>query len=463
MQVVLDYLKRNQARFVAELCAFLRFPSVSAQPQHKKDMLACAEWLAEHCRHFGLDARVCPTHGHPIVLAKTPQLAATKRSEGRRPHFMIYGHYDVQPPDPLDKWRSPPFAPRIQGRSIFARGTTDNKGQHFAHLKAVEAYLKTGTPLPCDLTFVIEGEEEVGSANLAKFLKSHRRELACDAVVVSDTGMPSPKHPALTYSLRGIIAFEITVHGPARDLHSGIFGGALDNPAMALSQLLARLRDKNGRVAIPGFYDNIAPLSAYERKQFKRLPITPAELQKLIGVKKLFGERGFTPYEQRSARPTFEINGLTSGYQGAGSKTIVPAWARAKITCRLVPNQRPAHVRKILCDHLKKICPPTVRLEIEAGHGAEAYLVSPKSPQAQAALRALRKAFNREPVLLREGGSIPIVNDFKKVLGADTLLLGLGLPEDNAHSPNEKFDLDCFENGQRMSALLWQELSGSRR
>jgi succinyl-diaminopimelate desuccinylase len=228
---------------------------------------------------------------------------------------------------------------------------------------------------------------------------------------------------------------------------------------MALSQLLAKLRDKNGRVAIPGFYDDVAPLSAYERKQFKRLPITPGELQKLIGVKKLFGERGFTPFEQRSARPTFEINGLTSGYQGEGSKTIVPAWARAKITCRLVPNQRPARIRKIVCDYLKKICPPTVRLEIEAGHGAEAYLVSPKSPQAQAALRALREAFHREPVLLREGGSIPIVNDFKKVLGADTLLLGLGLPEDNAHSPNEKFDLDCFENGQRMSALLWRELS----
>jgi acetylornithine deacetylase/succinyl-diaminopimelate desuccinylase-like protein len=468
MQLVLDYLKRNQARFVAELCEYLRLPSVSAQPQHKKDLRACADWLANHCRQIGLDARVCPTQGHPIVVAKTPATAALRPDIGRRgsrgnpqPHFMVYGHYDVQPPEPLDLWQTPPFEPRIAGRSIFARGTTDNKGQHFAHLKAVEAYLKTGTPLPCDLTFVIEGEEEVGSANLTRFLKTHRNELKCDAVVVSDTGMPDADHPALTYALRGIIAFEIIMHGPARDLHSGIFGGALDNPAMALSQLLARLRDKNGRVAIPGFYDDVTPLSAYERKQFKRLPITPGELQKLIGVKKLFGERGFTPFEQRSARPTFEINGLTSGYQGAGSKTIVPAWARAKITCRLVPDQRPARIRKIVCDHLKKICPPTVRLEIQAGHGAEAYLVSPKSPQAQAALRALREAFNREPVLLREGGSIPIVNDFKKVLGADTLLLGLGLPEDNAHSPNEKFDLDCFENGQRMSALLWQELSNS--
>jgi acetylornithine deacetylase/succinyl-diaminopimelate desuccinylase-like protein len=458
MQVVLDYLKRNQARFVAELCEFLRFPSVSAQPQYKKDMHACAGWLASHCRKIGLQAQVYPTDGHPIVLARTPASAALRRGKPR-PHFMVYGHYDVQPPEPLDLWKSPPFKPRIQGRSLFARGASDNKGQLFAHLKAAEAYLKTGTPLLCDLTFVIEGEEEVGSVSLAKFLKSHRNELKCDAVVVSDTGMPGPKHPALTYSLRGIIAFEITLHGPSRDLHSGIFGGALDNPAMALSQLLGKLRDKDGRVAIPGFYNDVAPLSTYERKQFKRLPGTDRELQKLLGVLKLFGERGFTPTEHRSARPTFEINGLTSGYQGEGSKTIVPAWARAKITCRLVPNQRLERIRKVVCDYLKKICPPTVRMEIEVGHGAEAYLVSPKSAQARAALRALRQAFHHEPVLLREGGSIPIVNDFKKILGADTLLLGLALPDDNAHSPNEKFDLNIFKNGQCMSALLWRELS----
>jgi acetylornithine deacetylase/succinyl-diaminopimelate desuccinylase-like protein len=454
MQNVLDYLKRNQTRFVAELCDFLRFPSVSAQPQHKKDLTACAEWLANHCKKIGLEARVCPTDGHPIVVAKTP-----REKISRKPHFMVYGHYDVQPPEPLDLWKSPPFEPRIEGRSLFARGSTDNKGQHFAHLKAVEAYLKTGTPLPCDLTFVIEGEEEVGSANLAKFLKTHRAELDCDAVVVSDTGMPDTDHPALSYALRGIIAFEITLRGPSRDLHSGIFGGAVENPAMALSQLLAKLRNKNGRIAIPGFYDDVKPLTAYERKEFKRLPMKDSELQKLLGVKKLFGERGFTPTEQSSARPTFEINGLTSGYQGTGSKTIVPAWARAKITCRLVPNQNPTKIRKLVLRHLQKICPPTVWLETEAGHGAEAYLVSPTSAQAQAALRALRAAFNREPVLLREGGSIPIVNDFKKVLGADSLLLGLGLPDGNAHSPNEKFNLDCFAKGQVMSALLWQELT----
>jgi acetylornithine deacetylase/succinyl-diaminopimelate desuccinylase-like protein len=457
MQIALDYLKRNQTRFVAELCDYLRFASVSAQPQHKKDLRDCAEWLADHCRKIGLDTKICPTDGHPIVVAKTK-----RAKNSSKPQFMIYGHYDVQPPEPLDLWKSPPFEPRIVGRSIYARGSTDNKGQNFAHLKAVEAYLKTGTPLPCDLTFVIEGEEEVGSENLSIFLKKNRRELECDAVVVSDTGMPSPKHPALTYALRGIIAFEIKLHGPSRDLHSGVFGGAVENPAMALSQLLAKFRDANGRIEIPHFYDDVVPLSKLEREESAKFPLKDSELQKLLGVPKLSGERGFTPMEQRSARPTFEINGLTSGYQGKGNKTIVPAWASAKITCRLVPNQNPACIRKLVCDHLKKICPPTVRLEIEAGHGAEAYLVSPMSAQAQAALRALDKSFGCKPILMREGGSIPIVNEFKKILGADSLLLGLGLPDDNAHSPNEKFNLDCFAKGQTMSALLWQELSRPR-
>lgn len=454
MQTVLDYLKINQGRFLAEFCEYLRFASVSAQPQHKQDLLACAKWLVAHCQKIGLDARLCATGGHPIVIAKT-----IRHPNSKKPHYMVYGHYDVQPPEPLELWTTPPFEPRLAGRNIFARGSTDNKGQNFAHLKAVEAYLKTGTPLPCDLTFVIEGEEEVGSKSLSGFLKQHRRELACDAIVVSDTGMPAPGCPALTYGLRGIIAFEITLHGPARDLHSGIFGGAVENPAMALARLLAKVRDDQGRVKIPGFYAGVAPLSKYERDQIKRYPLPDAKLKKLLGSPDLFGERGFTPTEQRSSRPTFEINGLTSGYQGEGSKTIVPSWARAKITCRLVPNQKPAHVRKTVCDWLKKNCPATVRLEIKAGHGAEAYLVSPTSPPAQAALRALEKAFGTKPILMREGGSIPIVNEFKKVLGADTLLLGIGLPDDNAHSPDEKFSLDCFENGQRMSAFLWQELA----
>ena len=459
MQAILDYLEQNESRFVDELCEYVRFPSVSAQPKHKSDLHACAQWLVNHCQQLGLETRLYPTAGNPVVMAKTPRSAGEVTTTNGRPRFVIYGHYDVQPPEPFELWTSPPFEPRIQGRSLFARGASDNKGQNLAHFKAVEAYLKTGTDLPCDLTFVIEGEEEVGSRSLESFLQEHRHKLACDAIVISDTGMPTPRHPALTYGLRGITSFELTVHGPSRDLHSGIFGGTVDNPAMALAQLLARLRDKNGRVAIPGFYDDVAPLSAYERKQFARLPFKASEYRKFLGVPALFGERGFTPLEQRSARPTLEINGLTSGYQGEGSKTIIPAWARVKVTVRLVPNQKPERIIKLVRNHLKKLCPPTVRLEIKSGHGAEPYLFSPTGPHAQAGLRALKAAFGSEPVLMREGGSIPIVNVFKKVLRADSLLLGLGLPDDNAHSPNEKFDLDCFAKGQRMSAHLWQELS----
>jgi acetylornithine deacetylase/succinyl-diaminopimelate desuccinylase-like protein len=457
MQAVIDFLKQNETRFLSELLEYVRFPSVSAQPQHRDDLRACAAWLREHCDRIGLQTRVCETQGHPIVLAKTPRPASG--SPRRRPHFLVYGHYDVQPPEPFELWKSPPFEPRVAGRSLFARGASDNKGQNLAHLNAVEAYLKTGTELPCDLTFVIEGEEEVGSKSLASFLKEHRDELKCDAVVISDTGMPDKKSPALTYALRGIAAFEITLRGPSRDLHSGIFGGTVDNPAMALSQLLAKLRDRNGRVAIPGFYDDVRALSAYERKQLARLPFTRSAYQKLLGVPALFGEKGYTPFEQRAARPTLELNGLTSGYQGEGSKTIVPAWARAKITTRLVPDQSPAKIIRLVRRHLKRICPPTVHLEIESGHGAEPYEFSPTGPLAQAALRALKSAFGYQPVLMREGGSIPIVTDFKKILGADTLLLGLALPDDNAHSPNEKFDLDCYARGQLMAAHLWQELS----
>lgn len=454
MQPVLDYLEQNRERFIRELCDYVRFPSVSAQPQHKKDLEACAQWLKKHCEDIGLVTRLCPTAGNPIIVAKTPRKGGAKK-----PHFMVYGHYDVQPPEPFELWKTPPFEPRIEGKSLYARGASDNKGQHLAHLNAVEAYLKTGNDLPCDLTFVIEGEEEVGSKSLGVFLKENRAELACDGIIISDNGIPSLRHPALTYALRGIMAIEVILHGPSRDLHSGIYGGSVDNPAMALAQLLAQLRDKNGRITIPGFYDEVAKLSSYERKQLARLPYNETAFRKFMGVPRLFGEKGFTSIEQRSARPTLEINGLTSGYQGEGSKTIVPSWARAKITFRLVPNQKPEKLKKLVLAHLKKICPPTVRMEVKAGHGGEPYLVSPTGPQAQAALRALKAAFGYEPVLMREGGSIPIVNDFKKMLKAETLLLGLALPDDNAHSPNEKFDLDCFVKGMRMGALLWPELA----
>jgi acetylornithine deacetylase/succinyl-diaminopimelate desuccinylase-like protein len=455
MQAVLNYLKSGQSRSEDQLCEYVRFPSVSAQPDHRDDMRACADWLVRHCKSIGLETKLCPTDGNPVVMAKTPP-ATSGRS---RRHFMVYGHYDVQPAEPFDLWNSPPFTPTIRARTIFGRGASDNKGQNLAHLKAVEAYLKTGTELPCDLTFVIEGEEEVGSKSLPAFLRKHRKELDCDAVVVSDTGIPARDMPALTYALRGIAAMEIKLTGPDRDLHSGMFGGSVMNPATALCQLLARVHDARGHVTIPGFYNDVVAMTPAQRKAMARLPYNQGAYRKFLGVPELFGEKGFTAIEQRSARPTFEINGLTSGYQGAGSKTIVPSWASAKITMRLVADQSPDTVIRAAKKFLQKHCPPGVTLQISSGHGAEAYLMSPGSADAKAALRALRAAFGTEPVLLREGGSIPIVNQFKSILGADTLLLGLALPDDNAHSPNEKFDLDIFARGQRMSALLWQELA----
>ncbi len=457
MNAVLDYLAANKQTFIDRLGHYVRFPSVSAQPKHKGDLENCANWLVAHCESIGLEARLCPTAGHPVVLARTPRKAGA-----RKPHFMVYGHYDVQPPEPFELWKTPPFEPRIEGRALFARGASDNKGQHLAHLNAIEAYLKTGTELPVDLTFVIEGEEEVGSGHLGPFLSQHRRKLDVNAVVISDTGIPAKGLPALTYGLRGIAALELKLTGPSRDLHSGIFGGSLDNPAMALCQLLARLRDQRGRVAVPGFYDDVVALTAYERKQLARLPYNERAYTRFLGVPKLFGEKGFTAWEQRSARPTLEINGLTSGYQGEGSKTIVPSSASAKLTLRLVPDQQPHRIIQAVKRHLKAICPPTVRLDLKAGHGAEPYMFPPTSPLAQAAMGALREAFSADPVLLREGGSIPIVTEFRKVLGADTLLLGLALPDDNAHSPNEKFDLDNYAAGMRLGATLWPRLATVR-
>ena len=454
MDKILQYLQENEARYLSELCEYVRFPSVSAQPAHAADMRACADWLAARCRKAGLESRVCPTAGHPIVMATTPRARGSKR-----PHFVVYGHYDVQPVEPLELWKSPPFEPRLEGTSLFARGASDNKGQHLAHLQAVEAWIQTGSELPCDLTFVVEGEEEVGSGNLAAFLKEHRKEIRPSAVVVSDTGMPSPKHPALTYALRGIAALEVKITGPSRDLHSGIYGGSVDNPAMALCQMLGKLRDARGRVAVPGFYDAVKPLTAFERREMARLPYKESEYRRFLGAPALFGEKGYTSNERRSARPTLEINGLTSGYQGEGSKTIVPSWASAKLTMRLVPCQTPAQITRLVTRHLKSLCPEGVRLEVRPGHGGAPYLVSPSGSQAQAALRALERAFGHPPVLLREGGSIPIINDFKKILGADSLLLGLALPDDNAHSPNEKFDTEIFRKGRIMSAWLWPELA----
>lgn len=455
MEKVLAYLETNRDRFVQELVDYVRIPSVSAQPQHRPDLERAAAEIAARFAQAGLTVETVPTKGHPVVLATTP------KRPGKRPRFLVYGHYDVQPAEPFELWKSPPFEPKIRGGFLYGRGASDNKGQHMAHLRGVEAYLQTGTELPCDLVFLIEGEEEVGSSHLPKFLQKHRRQLACDAIVISDTGMPSLDKPALTYSLRGIAALELIVHGPSRDLHSGLFGGAVLNPAVALSRMLAQIHRADGKIAIPGFYDEVQALSKMERRELAKLENDPTEFARFLGVPALFGEKGFSEVEQRSARPTVEINGLTSGYQGEGSKTIIPAWARAKLTCRLVPNQRPEQVLDTVSEFFRSICPPGVRLEIERGHGGDPYYVSPRGPAAQAALGAVREAFQAEPVLLREGGSIPIVNDFKRILGVETLMLGLALPEDNAHSPNERFSLESFTKGMRMSAHLWPALAGA--
>ncbi|MFM7555666.1 MAG: dipeptidase, partial [Verrucomicrobiota bacterium] len=452
---VLQYLADHEHEFVESLCHYVRFPSVSAQPKHAKDLRDAASWIAEQARGLGLETTVHETPGNPIVVARTAH------QDPKKPTFLVYGHYDVQPPEPFELRKTPPFEPRIEGRNLYARGSADNKGQHLAHLNAVEAYVRTGTPLPCNLVFLIEGEEEVGSTQLYEFLPKHRKDLACDAVVISDNGIPSLEHPALTYGLRGIAALEIRIDGPSRDLHSGLFGGSLENPAFALCQLLGKLRDRRGRITVPGFYDDVVPLSAYERRQMARIPHDDRRYAKFLGVPQLTGEAGFTANERRTCRPTFEINGLTSGYQGEGSKTIVPAWASAKITIRLVPDQKPAKILSAVKKHLQSLCPPTVRLTVKHGHGGEPYLVSPTGPMAQAALRAMSAGFGREALLMREGGSIPIVAAFKKHLKADTLLLGMSLPDDNPHSPNEKFSLDAYASGMRMAAGLWPELASA--
>ena len=454
MKKITDYLEFNKNKFTEELIEYLRFPSVSAQSKHKVDMQNCAQWLANHGKSIGLKTKVHKTLGHPIVTLKTK-----RKRDVKKPHFLVYGHYDVQPPEPLELWSSPPFEPEIRKRNLFARGASDNKGQHFAHLKAVEAYLKTNTELPCDLTFLIEGEEEVGGESLVSFLKQNKPELKCEGVVVSDTGMPDLKHPALTYALRGVAALEVRLDGPDRDLHSGIYGGSIENPAIALSKLLAQMIDKNGRITIPSFYEDVIKLSAYERKQMARVPFIEGKYKKLLGVKSLFGEKGFTPNEHRAARPTFEINGLTSGYQGEGSKTIVPSYASAKITMRLVPNQNASKILRIVAQHFKKLCPETMRIKVELGHVADPYIVSPKGRLAKAAIKSLKTAFGYEPVLLREGGSIPIVEHFARILKVDTYLLGLALPDDNLHSPNEKMNLDVFTRGIEMSAHLWKNFA----
>ena len=454
--MIQKYLSQNRRQFIEQLKSLVRFPSVSTQPEHRRDVWNCADWLARHFRTLGLEVKLYPTKGNPILVARTPRIRGVKR-----PEVLIYGHYDVQPPEPFELWKTSPFEPVERAGKLFGRGASDNKGQFFAHVKAVEAYLKTSTPLPVNVTFLIEGEEEVGSINLMSFVKQRAKQLRADYVIVSDTSMFSKNHPTITYATRGIAALEVRVDGPSRDLHSGVFGGSVANPVTTLARMLASCVDANGHIVVPGFYDDVRPLENWERKQFSRLPFDERAYARFLGVSSLAGEKGYTTLERRWARPTLEINGIFGGYQGPGTKTIVPAWAGAKITCRLVPGQKPEKIAKLVTQYLQRICPSSVRLAVTTGHHSQPFHESPSGRGAKAAAAALRKAFGCEPVFIREGGSLPILDVFKRQLHAEIILVGLGLPDDNWHSPNEKMDLGNFQRGIHMSVELLRELGAS--
>jgi acetylornithine deacetylase/succinyl-diaminopimelate desuccinylase-like protein len=439
--------------YLDEFFSFLRYPSVSTDSSCASKVKECAEWLAGKLKGIGLETELMPTPGHPVVWARN------KHREGRRT-VVIYGHYDVQPPDPLALWESPPFEPVLKDGYVFARGATDNKGQILAHILGVQESIETGGELPVNVHFVIEGEEEIGSGNLPPFLKSHQSQLKCDVVMVSDTGMIAPRTPTLSYGLRGVAALELKVTGPKIDLHSGIYGGAVANPGAALAHLLASLHDREGHIAIPGFYDDVAALQDWERAAWRKIPVdADEEVLKETGAPELFGEAGYTTLERIWARPTAEINGLGGGYQGPGTKTVIPSYTMAKLTFRLVPNQNADRIVELAKTHLEKSRPPGVTVEMTGGHNGPWYITDPKSRFFQAAQRALRKAFDRDVALIREGGSIPIVSDFRDILGVETLLMGLALPNCRAHSPNENFPIENLEAGIRMNKAVLQELA----
>jgi acetylornithine deacetylase/succinyl-diaminopimelate desuccinylase-like protein len=439
--------------YLEDFYSFLRFPSVSTDDSYSKKLNECADWLVKKLKAVGLETQLVPTAGHPVVWARN------KHQPGRRT-VLIYGHYDVQPPDPLELWDSPPFEPVLKNGYVFARGATDNKGQILSHILGIQETIEKNGDLPVNVDLVIEGEEEIGSANLGKFLNQNRDALKCDVVLVSDTGMIAPRTPTMSYGLRGVAALELKVTGAKIDLHSGIFGGAVANPATALARLLATLHDREGRIAVPGFYDQVAPLQDWEREAWKKLPIdVDAEILKETGAPALVGEKGFNAMERIWARPTAEINGIGGGYQGQGTKTVIPSHAMAKLTFRLVPNQKADEIIALVRKHLEKNLPAGVTLEMTGGHNGPWYLTDPHSQFGKAAQSALRKAFKTEVALIREGGSIPIVSDFRSILGVETLLLGLALPDCRAHSPNENFPLENLEAGMRMNQAVLQELA----
>jgi acetylornithine deacetylase/succinyl-diaminopimelate desuccinylase-like protein len=438
---------------LSQLLDFLRFGSISTDPKYKPQVDACADWLVAKLKSIGLDTHLHPTRGHPVVVARGP------KKEGR-PTVLIYGHYDVQPVDPLDLWKRPPFNPGVENGIITARGASDNKGQIFAHILGLEHTLKETGDLPVNVILLVEGEEEIGSPNLAPFLEEHRDALGCDVVIISDSSMVAPGMPTFTYGLRGIAALEVTLTGPDHDLHSGIFGGAVENPVTVLARLVAGLHDKNLKVTLPGFYDHVKPLALWERRAWKKLPLTEPELLKMSGAPALRGEKGFTALERIWARPTAEVNGLGGGYQGEGTKTVLPSKAIAKLTFRLVPDQDPAKIIALAEDYFRKNVPPSVCLHLKAGHSGSAYLVDPHAGFGAAAQKALGRLFpGKKAALIREGGSIPIVSDFKRILGADTLLLGLALADCNAHSPNETFPVAHLDLGARLNRYVLEEIA----
>ncbi|MDP9292595.1 MAG: dipeptidase [Verrucomicrobiota bacterium] len=435
-----------------DFVSFLRFPSISTDPTNRADVAACAEWLCAKLNAIGLTAVTHPTAGHPIVVAKNQHQIG-------RTTVLIYGHYDVQPVDPIELWTSPPFEPRIEDDIIYARGATDNKGQILAHVLGIADQIAADGELPVNLIFVIEGEEEIGSENLQLFLKENTESLRCDVIAISDTGMVARNVPTFTYGLRGVASLQIDLIGPAMDLHSGVFGGAVANPITMLAKILATLHDANGRIAIEGFYDGVPELQPWERDAWAKLPIGDAELKNLSGVPQLFGEPGYSAIERTWARPTAEINGIGGGYQGEGTKTVIPSKAFAKLTFRLVPGQEPARVLEKVKAHLKRVCAPSVRMELSDGHTGAPFLCDPHSRWGKAAQRALRNTFGgAEPALIREGGSIPIVTTFQQTLNAEVLLLGLALPDCRVHSPNENFHLENFRTGIRLNKALIAEL-----
>ncbi|MBI5711243.1 MAG: dipeptidase [Candidatus Eisenbacteria bacterium] len=453
MDALTQYLEGNREQFLEDLKKALRIPSVSTQPAHREDVRRCAQHVADDLKAVGMTrVEVVPTAGHPVVYAEW--LGAPGK-----PTALLYGHYDVQPPEPLELWTTPPFEPTLRDGKLYARGACDDKGQVYMHLSALKAHMKVNGRLPLNLKVVIEGEEEAGSDNLEKFLRERRKQLDADVIVVSDTSMLAADQPALCYGLRGILYTQIEVTGPAHDLHSGEFGGAVTNPANALAVIIAALRDGDGRVTVPGMYDRVRALTPQEREGFRALPFDEKAFIHETGAPVAFGEKGYSTLERIWARPTCDVNGMWSGYIGEGSKTVLPSFAAAKVSMRLVPDQDFAELFPRFEAYVKKLASPGVTVVVKNLHGAPPFLTEPDHPMLQAAVRALARSWQKPPALIREGGSIPVMATFQETHGLPCILMGFGLVDDNVHAPNEKFSLTSFHGGTRSIAYLYEELA----